>query len=113
MGNVTKILVRPYLYVCGELCPLENLKNVKIKINSIKTENNQEIPSVNVIDNIELSYNKELSFEYQVPPKLQSVNFELSGEIKYKTRNYFVFILIKITIIIIIIFYIYFMKVIN
>jgi hypothetical protein len=30
MGNVTKVLVRPYLYVCEELCPLENLKNVKL-----------------------------------------------------------------------------------
>ena len=49
MGNVTKILVRPYLYVCEELCPLESLKNVKLTINTIKTENNQEIPSVSVI----------------------------------------------------------------
>ena len=87
MGNVTKILVRPYLYVCGELCPLENLKNVKLTINTVKTENNQEIPSVNVIDNIELSYNKEFSFDFQVPPKLKSVVFELSGEIKPKTRD--------------------------
>jgi len=87
MGNVTKILVRPYLYVCDELCPLENLKNVKLTINTIKTENNQEIPSVNVIDNIKLSYNEEFSFEFQVPPKLMSVNFVLSGEIKPKTRD--------------------------
>ena len=88
MGNVTKILVRPYLFVCDELCPLNNLKNVKIKINTVKTENNQEIPSVNTIDNIELSYNKEFFFEFQVPPKLKSVKFELSGEIKYKTKDY-------------------------
>jgi len=87
MGNVTKILVRPYLYVCDELCPLENLKNVKLTINTIKTENNQEIPSVNVIDNIKLNYNEEFSFEFQVPPKLMSVNFVLSGEIKPKTRD--------------------------
>ena len=87
MGNVTKILVRPYLYVCEELCPLEYLKNVKLTINTIKIENKQEIPSVNVIDNIELSYNKEFSFDFQVPPKLISVNFELSGTIKPKTRD--------------------------
>ena len=87
MGNVTKILVRPYLYVCDELCPLEALKNVKLTINTVKTENNQEIPSVNIIDNIELSYNKEFSFVFQVPPKLKSVAFELSGEIKPKTRD--------------------------
>ena len=87
MGNVTKILVRPYLYVCDELCPLDSLKNVKLTINTIKTENNQEIPSVNVIDNIELSYDKEFSFEFQVPPKLKSASFELSGEIKPKTRD--------------------------
>ena len=87
MGNVTKILVRPYLYVCDELCPLESLQNVKLTINTIKTENKQEIPSVNVIDNIKLSYNKEFSFDFQVPPKLISVNFELSGEIKPKTRE--------------------------
>ena len=87
MGNSSKILVRPYLYVCDELCPLEALKNVKLTINTIKTENNQEIPSVNVIDNIELSYNKEFSFEFQVPPKLVSASFELSGEIQPKTRD--------------------------
>ena len=87
MGNITKILVRPYLYICDELCPLEYLKNVKLTINTIKTENNQEIPSINIIDNIELSYDKEFSFEFQVPPKLKSINFELSGEIKPKTRD--------------------------
>ena len=87
MGNVTKVLVRPYLYVCDELCPLETLKNVKLTVNTVKTENNQDIPSVNVIDNIELSYNKEFSFDFQVPAKLNSVNFELSGDIKYKTRD--------------------------
>ena len=87
MGNVTKVLVRPYLFVCDELCPLEALKNVKLTINTIKTENNQEIPSINVIDNIELSYNKEFSFDFQVPPKLNSVTFELSGEIRPKTRD--------------------------
>ena len=75
MGNVTKILVRPYLFVCNELCPLENLKNVKLTINTIKTENNQEIPSTNSIDNVQLSYNKEFMFEFQVPPKLSSVEF--------------------------------------
>ena len=85
MGNVTKILVRPYLYVCDELCPLETLKNVKLTINTIKTENKQEIPSIKVIDNIELSYNKEFVFDFEVPPKLISVNFILSGEIKLKT----------------------------
>ena len=87
MGNVTKILVRPYLFVCDELCPLEALQNVKLTINTIKTENNQEIPSMNVIDNIQLSYNKEFSFDFQVPPKLISANFELSGQIKPKTRE--------------------------
>ena len=87
MGNIAKILVRPYLFVCNELCPLEYLKNVKLTINTIKTENNQEIPSTTVIDNIKLSYNKEFSFEFQVPAKLISVNFSLSGEIKLKTRD--------------------------
>ena len=78
-GNVTKILSRPYLYVCKELCPLENIKNVKLTITTIKTENNQEILSMNVIDNIELIYDKEFSFDFQVPPKLKSAIFELSG----------------------------------
>ena len=87
MGNVAKILVRPYLFVCNELCPLENLKNVKLTINTIKTENNQEIPSTNIIDNVQLSYDKEFSFEFQVPPKLKSIEFILSGEIQYKTKE--------------------------
>jgi len=60
---------------------------VKLTINTIRTENNQEIPSINVIDNIKLSYDKEFSFEFQVPPKLMQVNFVLSGEIKSQTRD--------------------------
>jgi hypothetical protein len=87
MGNVAKILVRPYLFVCDEICPLDNLKNVKLTIVTIKTENNQVIPSTNVIDNVQLSYDKEFSFEFQVPPKLRSIQFILSGEIQYKTRD--------------------------
>ena len=87
MGNLAKILVRPYLYVCDEICPLENLKDVKLTINTIKTENNQDIPSLNVIDNIKLSYNKEFCFEFQVPPKLKSVEFVLSAQIRNKTLD--------------------------
>ena len=85
MGNVTKVLVKPYLYVCDEICPLDNLKDVKLTINTIKTENNQDIPSLNIIDNIKLSYNKEFSFDFQVPPKLKSVEFILSATINYKS----------------------------
>ena len=87
MGNVTKVLVRPYLLVCDEICPLEELKNVKLTIKSIKIENNQKIPSINVIDNIKLSYNKEFSFEFQVPPKLAKIEFELYAEIQPKTKK--------------------------
>ena len=87
MGNLAKILVRPYLYVCDEICPLENLKDIKLTINTIKTENNQDIPSLNVIDNIKLSYNKEFCFEFQVPPKLKSVEFVLSAQIRNKTLD--------------------------
>ena len=88
MGNVTKILVKSYLYICDEICPLEHLKNVKIIINSIKTENNEEIPSMNIIDNVILSYNKEFSFDFQVPPKLKSVEFILSADIDFKSKIY-------------------------
>ena len=87
MGNVTKVLVRPYLFVCNEICPLDELKNVKLTIKTIITENNQDIPSYNVIDNIKLSYDNEYSFEFQVPPKLKYVEFELSGEIQPKTKD--------------------------
>ena len=42
MGNVTKILIKPYLYICDEICPLEKLNDVKLTINTIKKENNQD-----------------------------------------------------------------------
>ena len=87
MGNTTKILVRPYLFVCGELCPLEYLKNVKLIINVIKTENNQEIPSKIILDNVKLSYDEEFCFDFQVPAKLKGVQFALGGGIKYKTSD--------------------------
>ena len=87
MGNITKIIARLYLYVCDELCPLEYLKNIKLIINTVKTENNQEIPSMNVIDNIQLSYDKEFCFDFQVPAKLKKVDFTISGEIEYKTNK--------------------------
>jgi hypothetical protein len=60
---------------------------VKLTINTIRTENNQEIPSVNVINNIKLRIDKEFSFEFQVPSKLIQVNFVLSGEIKPQSRD--------------------------
>ena len=88
MGNVTKILFRPYLFVCGEICSLENLKNVNLTINSVKIENNQDIPSTSVINNIQLSYDEEYSFEFQIPPKLKSVKFIISGDIEYKSFTY-------------------------
>ena len=87
MGNVSKILVRPFLYVCDEICPLENLKDVKIYVGTIKTENNQEIPSLNIIDNVILSYDKEFCFEFQVPPKLKRIEIQLKAKIRNKTLN--------------------------
>ena len=87
MGNVTKILFRPYLYICEEICPLDILTNVKLQIDSITTENNQDIPMINIIENIQLSYDKEFAFEFQVPPKLKSVKFTVSGDVKYKSKK--------------------------
>ena len=88
MGNTTKILMRPYLFVCDEICPLENLKNIKLTINFTKTENNKEIPSTIVINNIQLSYDKEYCFEFQVPHKLVKVEFILSGKIENKSHDF-------------------------
>ena len=87
IGNITKILVKAYLYVCDEICPLENLKDVKIYVGTIKTENNEEIPSLNIIDNVILSYDKEFCFEFQVPPKLKRVEIQLRAKIRNKTLN--------------------------
>jgi len=87
IGNVTKILVKAYLYVCDEICPLENLKDVKIYVGALKIENNQEIPSVNIIDNVILSYDKEFCFDFQVPPKLKIVEIQLKAKIRNKSLN--------------------------
>ena len=35
MSNVTKILMRPYLFAYDEICPLKNLKNVNLTINPL------------------------------------------------------------------------------
>ena len=37
---------------------------MKLTINNIKTENNQEIQLLNVIDDIKLRYNKEFSLDF-------------------------------------------------
>ena len=87
MGNVTKILLRAYLYVCDEICPLENLKNIKLTITTITTENNQEIPSLNIIDINQLSYDQEFSFDFPVPPKLKLVEFALTAKIRNKSKD--------------------------
>ena len=85
IGNKTKILVRPYLFICDELCSLEYLKNVKLTINTITAENFQIIPSISVVDNIKLSYDKEYCFDFQVPFNLKSAEFIISGDIEYKS----------------------------
>ena len=36
---------------------------------------------------MKLSYDKEYAFDFQVPPKLKSLTFILSGEIEYKTKD--------------------------
>ena len=87
MGNVAKILVRPYLFICDELCPLEYLTDVKITVATLTIENNQAIPSLNIIDNVKLSYNKEFCFDFQVPPKLEKMGFILSGKIRNKSLD--------------------------
>ena len=58
-----------------------------MQIDSITTENNQDIPMINIIENIQLSYDKEFAFEFQVPPKLKSVKFTVSGDVKYKSKK--------------------------
>ena len=86
-GNKVKILVRPYLYHNNKICPLKELKKPKIIILSIKKENENEIPSNMVINNVKLSYNNEYCFEYIIPPKLKSLTFKLVGEVEIKSRD--------------------------
>ena len=42
---------------------------------------------INITENTQLSYDKEFAFEFQVPPKLKSVKFTVSGDVKYKSKK--------------------------
>ena len=87
VGNKVKILVRPYLYHNDKICSLNELKKAKIIILSTKKENENEIPSNTIINNVKLSYNNEYCFEYTIPPKLKSLTFKLIGEVEIKSRD--------------------------
>ena len=85
MGNLCKCLVRPFLYVNNQKIDISNLKKPKITVQLIKRENKQEIPITHNFDNISLNDGKEFQFEFQVPPRLISLNFILSGEVNAKS----------------------------
>ena len=87
VGNKVKILVRPYLYHNDKICSLNELKKAKIIILSTKKENENEIPSNIIINNVKLSYDNEYCFEYVIPPKLKSLVFKLIGEVEIKSRD--------------------------
>lgn len=86
-GNNVKILLRVFLYDNDKKCPLDELKEPKIIIYSKQKDNNDTIPSIITIEHIKLSYDKEFCFEYNVPPKLISIQLTLMGEIELKTEN--------------------------
>ena len=86
-GNNVKILLRVFLYDNDKKCPLDELKEPKIIIYSKQKDNNYTIPSIITIEHIKLSYDKEFCFEYNVPPKLISIQLTLMGEIELKTKK--------------------------
>ena len=87
MGNLVKCLVRPILSINNEICDINFLKKVVINVNCKKIENNQEIPVNFKFDNVNLSYEKDYEFEFQIPSKVKSIDLILTGEITKKSNE--------------------------
>ena len=87
MGNLVKCLVRPILRINHEICDIKFLKKVIINVNCKKIENNQEIPISFKFDNVNLSYEKDYEFEFQIPSKVISIDLILTGEVIKKSNE--------------------------
>ena len=77
--NRTQLLVRPGLFVNGTQVATNLLEEVKLKIISTDLDG---ITSSQEVANFPLFEDRETAHEFQVPPRLASLSFELTAQVK-------------------------------
>lgn len=87
MGNNMKVLFKPQLFANDRIIPLIRLKKSKITVNITKIENHVPIPILYIFDNIVVSDAQETVVEFQIPPKMSSLNLTFEAEIGNKSKQ--------------------------
>ena len=81
-GMGTKVTFRPFLFVNGRECPVDNIKNGTIIVEMKRNVLNEDIPIKTEFKNIEFNNdNKEYEFEIFIPSMISSLEFRFKCEI--------------------------------
>ena len=83
-GAKARVLVRPTLRLDGYPVSLTLLKEVRLRITST---DNQGIVTVKDVPDFALFEDREATYEFQVPPNLANVAFELKGKVRNVSRQ--------------------------
>ena len=87
MGNTAKILFRPFLNVNDKKTAVENMENCKINLLITKTEGESNIPISISFEKLTINRKEEIEIEFQVPPKLVSLNLVFDCEVKNHSKE--------------------------
>lgn len=80
-----QVVVRPALRVAGSPIPIgKSLQKVRLQITTVNQDGN---PAVKIFENLELNERNELVCEFQSPPRLASVQIQLTAEIRNHSLN--------------------------
>lgn len=78
-GNQSSVLVRPSLQVTDVRIPISLLEDPTL---TIVSQNRDGVSSTKTVPNLELQDSRESSVDFLVPPRLKSLTFTLTGQIK-------------------------------
>ena len=78
-GNRSAVVIRPQLLTHNQPIALSNLRDIELIANSIDLEG---ISTTQVFPKLALNHDRELTLEFNVPPRLSAIEWTLKGTIK-------------------------------
>lgn len=78
------VLIRPSLSIDGTPISVKSLEEVRLVVTSTDLDG---VPTTKTIEKFELFDGKESVFDFQVPPRLSTIQFSLLAKIKVLSRN--------------------------
>lgn len=82
--QTAEVMVRPALYLNGELVTLSVLEQVKLAITSVDREG---VSSTKEVRDFKLFEDRESTYEFKVPENLKEIAFTLSAKVKNLSQN--------------------------